>query len=665
MSKTPDTQTSDKKLSTVVTINGKQFDLKHMTTEKGLELHAELGNLNEKIDWQEFAKSFKAFLDDYSSVVAIKLKPGMNLSAASKELFEEIQKGGGKLLESTAIAKPYLKEMENIPGIRQMVGVARTSADAGNMMSEFMSGLTLDPRNFGKRFQDSLRAQGNELQNDFDAMLRNTSQEQRTAFSAAYAAAVHESQIKDPYKANFFDKIIAGAKLAFEWIGPGVKAGFKWVSSGFKKSYSECLDEVEVARGKELSKFSTVLEEHVAGKEGKAARPKAAQMLKDAETIAGIKTEEIADVIASKENLCRDKNGNVFSLTFDKEGNAVTKPLMKDGKQVNTSDAVTDKWNAALSIPYLVGVGFSADGLCGLTRGTMRHIVGANSSLAVKGNDLMTKSQTLFDDAVKAQNGTLPKKFMGFTTGGTHAPSQAMADKLTKEAIEAETKGQALLTRSQNRVDFFKSTKVGNWLLAQGEKQAPAGGLRIFNRMYATVGNVPGKVINNTVGMFETAGTRFVPGANTAGTVRNITVAIDGVQELQAIINGDTHGMLENGAQMTGGLTTAYFTNKAAQYLPGKLKLFAPLLTTAGFFGGREGGERIVDALSTSDAKATEQLNELTTQSTLNLQQLEQMQKDGKINFDDEAMKTVQKYTQEHKNTVIPGMNSSSVQTAR
>jgi len=663
-------------VSTVVTINGKTFDLKHMSAEKGAEL---MQTLN--ADDQQIAKSFGLFMMNYQSIISVELPEGMDIVQAAKDLFKEAKKTGGKI---SSTAAPHLQELAKIPGISTLVGATNTSMDIGAFMTDFFAGLTLNPTNVGNRIKDAAGESAKEFGNKLDSRFNHITQEQADAIGAAYAAAIRSSkenpalEVKAP---DWADKALTRGETIFAHIGkflkqhvPFIPAALKFVGKGFK-DWDSCMTEAKSEADKEVTPYEKRLDEKMVARATKKARPVAAEMLQEAEEIAGVSTKNVSQMITNK-NAYRDENGNVNQLEFDKDGKAIVSALSDDkGNPIKASDKASQLWEEAKKPGYLLGTAASLDAGYGLVRGMSSKIVGPNSALEVKGQKMFAEADKLYNKAIAAEQGVAPKKIAGIEIGG-QKPNAALSDKLMNQAIEAEAKGNQLLSQAEARKNFLGKTKLGQGIINLAEKEAPTGSLRIMNRIGATPGKWLGGPVNGITSTIEntfTSGgtkgvTRFMPGEGTVGTIKAGTYVYDGMQGISDLMQGNTHGFLENGMQISSGYFGSQLTSSAAvEFLPGRFKMLAPVLGLFGFVGGRKGGELITEAVldkKTTDADALEQINQKTTQSMANTDKLKKMHDEGKVTLDDDTYKMLRDFNENNKNAVTPGVKNNTLQVA-
>lgn len=633
----------NKPISTIVTVNGKTFELKDMTKEKGAELYEELGQVKDekgnlilnkegKPNYQALANVMAAIAENYDSIISVELDKGVTIEGAINELSVALKEGKGKLSEATARAKPYLKALSET-GLGKVLAhnpVTNTVDGLGSFLKNLQSlGTGFTDYSVIDMVPGSIGVGLHSLKNKGDDLLRGMRDridpEQAKALGSAYAASVLNSEVTETgekiYKPDFFDKIWAGLGTGLGHIGhflkqhiPAIPAAFKYMGKGFK-DWDGCMDEARKEADEKVKSYDERLDENSRVKVAKRTRQPAAERLEAAGTIAGVKTAPLAMLAANGGIYC-DENGTFHKIDFDNNALPHDEPLKdKDGNPVTANTEQKEKlkqlfpqnmWETAgLALKTSLQVSFVAGGV----RGYASILDRSNVALVKKYDNLMEGVNTLRADA----------KALEATDAIKAAELNKKADALYK-TIEPEAK--------------LLETKIAARQLEFGENFTKLAGTSMKEASLVTrTGNLMGKPIgfaskslyngfNGTAKLFG-----FERPLAITKTPLYGSYVYDGGQGLMDLMTGDWHGVAENSAQIAaakygwklGGKTATWLDKELLEMAPGRAKIF--VLGTemlAGWFA-RDQVTNLTDMIpGKKDEKKTDSKKDQETKDGLN-----------------------------------------------
>lgn len=340
-------------VDTIVEINGQQFDLHNMSTERGLELYAALPP-----EYQEYARTIERVVMEYEANVNVS-DEGRNVLFQYADLVQAGSRVSANALSGAASAAV------NVLRSADTSGTANTVLDALGAPGSFIDGALGTP----------VRAVSNALGGVSEvvdsALSSPVSADQARAFAAAYAAAMYE-QAQDSGREDlpFFSMPFSGQnaliwKYPAEALGavttwatdflanipfigalvPGLSALLGTIGEvfgalnesrpipdlfqTFQSKYSEAQTGIETRRGLSIEQ---ILEQNITNGE----RNNVAATLMAADTIAGIDTQDITQLLKhggvyrtqdGRYRIVRPENGTISEPVTQKDasGNDLTR----------------------------------------------------------------------------------------------------------------------------------------------------------------------------------------------------------------------------------------------------------------------------------------------------------------------------------------------------
>lgn len=646
----------NKVISTALPINGEVFELQDMTAERGKQLYTALKGLKgadgqpTKVDYQKLADQMAQLALSFQSVVSLGGPSDMPIADQIKEVFKAIKaRASGATDESAAWVSDFLntsagKALSENPAIQSAESAVSFFQGIGKFASGFGKGFVAIPNGTGKAW-DATKGTASEVWNMTDGQINA---DQARAYGAAYAAAFY-AETEAPFNPNtanlkpsWVDYGVTGVQYGWDWVAsnvPFMAAVMPFIgklfSNGFdwSKAWSEAMAEAKVTHpetGAEFwnkENFTAAVNKHMIENVEKNARGTAAKILTASETVAGISTLPLAQVIEHG-GIYRDHKGAWNTLEF--KGGAPTVDAVKNdkGAPVTGGSNVGDKWQdfADTVTPDLKSkmgtAGFIAGGAAGLdvgagfVRGAMSKMVGKNSVSAAQYEKLMKPVEDLLNQAkeLRTQGPVTKTDWRGnVLERGPLDPvkaTQLEIDASVKEAeLAATTKPFA--NRMALRKELFGkfgqniAETEGFWgkvfkpaeFLTKG-----AGQYDPFNRVGAALGKPTGWVGSQVLTGLET-------GAITRGSVKGAYL-VEGFQLGMSMLATDGHGTVEHGGKLGGAVLGSKYAKLGAEKAfalavekdliaaaPGRYKIIAAgvglLGMAGGWAGGRWGGEKI------------------------------------------------------------------------
>ena len=346
-------------VSTKITINGREFELRNMSAAQGDALYAALGQLpgEEGVRYRQMADSVAHVAQQFNALANIELPPGLTLQNALSHYFNLLRQGSRAIESAT---DPWIRHMHQAlsPGTARSLDVwARAASVPGNIWDGARDGSTALPQ----FVLDAIGALRNRMPRGV-----NISEDQARAFGAAYAAAMYREQNPDPaaqtptpapavpgVKVRILDNITTG--LEYGWmqlshavplIPQVIRAVFNWFGAipdswSISAAWRKAGQELETAQRAELAayggrmpSFSELLANNHRISTETPRHADAQATLRAAGTVAGISTDPLVRALEGNEPLW-NREGHLATITRNPVGLFEAQPVNRpDGTPV-------------------------------------------------------------------------------------------------------------------------------------------------------------------------------------------------------------------------------------------------------------------------------------------------------------------------------------------
>lgn len=394
-------------VSTKISINGREFELRNMSAAQGDTLYAALGQLpgEEGVRYRQMADSVAHVAQQFNALANIELPPGLTLQDALLRYFSLLGQGKRAIESAT---DPWIKHMHQAlsPGTARSLDFwARGASVPGNILDGARDGLTALP-------QSVLNAIG-ALRNRMPRGV-NISEDQARAFGAAYAAAMYREQNPDPAaqtqtpaasEPGIMDKLTTG--LEYGWMRlthavPLIPRVMRTVTNWFgaipdswsiSAAWRKAGQDLETAQRAELAayggrmpSFSELLANNHRISTETPRHADAQATLRAAGTVAGISTEPLVRALALEGNApFWNREGHLASIRRNSVGLPEAQPVNRpDGTPVTHENSAQTRtyglpesgrdWEYHVS--YVAGGAMTGQALRGVAEGVARLITG-------------------------------------------------------------------------------------------------------------------------------------------------------------------------------------------------------------------------------------------------------------------------------------------------
>lgn len=489
--------------------NGTTFstDLKDLSAANATKLYAALGHTGTKTNYQQLADQVAGFAHNFKSIVTLQSPMGTDYQQLIKNYCNALKEGGGQLqanceddlkqFQATALGQSIMQS--------GMYKTAEGTAAAVGAVGEFFHGVTAPFRVAGAAISGAVGAAGD----GYDQLSFGMSEQQAKAIGTAYAAALY-SQVDAPsvrHEANTTDEIFAEvesfANGIWHSLPPGLTAYLfavvNYLENGFHwdAAYSAGVIEADKVRATPALNYEQTLQRDLVNHADKASRPDAAQMLREAGTIAGMATAPVANIV-DKGGVSRDTKGTYQTVEF-KDGAPTTAVVKNDqGKPVTQNQRNEDRvQKVADEVPQTgaewVGAGAAALGVGYLETTRFAPIRGAvNLGTGLVAGTVKRSADVLLGTAAGISQGTasvvnIPVKVVGKLLPSSLSPEEHLAattkatDDAGAAAAKAATKaGKQAGLSGDELIEHVRAQEKSARLAALQEAMEPVKPSNIF-----------------------------------------------------------------------------------------------------------------------------------------------------------------------------------------